>query len=60
MKLLSQSPEAVALILGLSASEASTLLQERRLAELREREELQRRTARGGLGARNRTRLMRG
>ena len=59
MKLLSPSPEAVAAILGLSASEASALLQERRLAELREREDRQRRSGRGGLGAKSRSRSLR-
>jgi len=59
MKLLSPSPEAVAAILGLSASEASALLQGRRLAELREREDRRRRGGRGGLGAKSRSRSLR-
>ncbi|MDR3405191.1 MAG: hypothetical protein P4L99_22035 [Chthoniobacter sp.] len=57
MKLLSPSPEAVAAILGLSATEASVLLHERRAAELREREERKRRSIRGGLVSKSRLRL---
>ncbi|MEI9895794.1 MAG: hypothetical protein WDN28_18415 [Chthoniobacter sp.] len=48
MKLLSQSPEAVAVILGLSETEAANLLHGHRLAEMREKEDRQRRTARAG------------
>jgi len=57
MKLLSQSPEAVAVILGLSAVQASELLHKHRLTELREREDSRRRGARGGFGTKSRSRL---
>ena len=56
MKLLSPSPEAVAVILGLSESEATALLNQRRFAELREREDRRRCIARGGLASLGRKR----
>jgi len=56
MKLLSPSPEAVAVILGLSQSEAATLLHQRRLFELGVREDERRRRAKGSLGMKNRLR----
>lgn len=42
MKLLSPSPEAVATVLGVSLAKASAILEQRRLAEQREREARQR------------------